>query len=456
MSRPRTLRARLVAVAAGSILAAVALLVLITVLLVGRQLHDTLDSGLRHRALDVAELAVSDPAVLDAPGALESPVSGRQISVEVLDRRGRILARSLSLGAALLPQDAAARAALRQGRAGFADVHVAGRPFRMFAAPVPDASGPAAGGAVLVASETTDIGDTLRHLGAALALGGALVALAAGLAAAVLTARGLRPLRRLAAAAEEIERTADAARRLPEPSHAAGDEIGQLTGVLNRMLSSLERARAAERRFLADASHELRTPVTTLRGNIEYAARHGADAEVLADLQRDAVRLARLVDDLLVLEREGGGAAAPERQLGTPERVELAGLVRRVVTEAAGADGGHVRLLAAEPVRVEGDAAALERALGNLIENALHHGRGEVSVALGQADGAARLSVWDEGPGPPPEAREHLFERFWRGAGADAHPGSGLGLSIVAAIAARHGGRVEVEGSRFTLTLPAA
>src|SRR6202022_3624032 len=96
------------------------------------------------------------------------------------------------------------------------------------------------------------------------------------------------------------------------------DEIGQLTGVLNRMLASLERARESERRFLADASHELRTPVTTLLGNIEYTVRHGADDEVLADLQRDAARLARLVDDLLALER--AGAAVPDKTTIDPAR----------------------------------------------------------------------------------------------------------------------------------------
>ena len=113
--------------------------------------------------------------------------------------------------------------------------------------------------------------------------------------------------------AEEIERTGDSARRLPPSGEDRGqaDEIAQLTGVLNRMLASLERSRASERRFLADASHELRTPVTTLLGNVEYAARHGADEEVLEDLRRDAARLASLVDGLLALERVGA-AAAPE------------------------------------------------------------------------------------------------------------------------------------------------
>ncbi len=175
---------------------------------------------------------------------------------------------------------------------------------------------------MLVASDTSDISDTLSHLGVVLALSGLGAALLAVAAAALLTRRGLRPLRRLADAAGEIERTADPSRRLPETGVA--DEIGRFTGVLNRMLASLETARASERRFLADASHELRTPVTALLGNVEFAARHGADEEVIADLKRDAARLARLVDDLLVLERSG----AAQQDL---EPVDLARLVSDVV-----------------------------------------------------------------------------------------------------------------------------
>ena len=312
----RTLRARLAAAAAASILAAVVLFAIFTVLLVDHQLRGSLDSALRQRAQDVAQLAISAPAVLNYPGALEGPASSRQIAVEVVDARGRIVARSLSLGARLLPQDRLAVAARRQGRSGIEDTDLEGRPFRIFVAPIAQAGGPAAGGAVLVASDTSDITHTISRLGADVALGGVGVVLLAALAAAALTWRGLRPLRRLAAAAGEIELTADPSQRLPEP--VTLDEIGQLTGVLNRMLASLEEAQAGERRFLADASHELRTPVTALLGNVEYAVRHGADAEVLDDLRHDAGRLARLVDALLALERVG--ASSPPHELLELER----------------------------------------------------------------------------------------------------------------------------------------
>jgi two-component system OmpR family sensor kinase len=446
--RPQTLRVRLVVAAAGSILAALALFGVATVVVVRHELRGSLDSALRQRAEQVAQLAVSAPAVLTTAGALESPVSGRQIVVEVIDARGRIVARSLTLGARLLPsQDRLARAARVSGATGFENVELDDRLFRMFAAPIP-LSGPAGGGAVLVASDTTDISRTTDRLGFLVVLIGVGVALLAALAAAGLTRRGLRPLRRLAVAAGEIERTADASRRLPVS--VAADEIGQLTGVLNRMLASLEEARAGERRFLADASHELRTPVTTLLGNVEYAARHGVSAEVLEELVRDARRLARLVDDLLVLERAGGVAASSDGGV-----VDVAAVVREVVS---GHDGRVVASPGPHGVFVSGDAGELARAVENLVENALVHGPSEglVNVSVACGGGRALLTVRDEGPGPDPGDVERLFERFWRGPGASARPGSGLGLSIVAAIAERHGGAVSVEGSAFTLDLPAA
>jgi two-component system, OmpR family, sensor kinase len=446
MRRPRTLRVRLVVAAAGSIVVALVVFGIAAVLLVDHQLRSSLDSALRQRAEGVVELAISAPAVLNYPGALESPVSGRQIGVEVINARGRVVASSPALGAASLPQGSPARAARVLGVAGFTNVDIDGRPYRVYATPIPDA-GPAAGGAVLVASDVSDIRETIAHLTFVLILSGVAVALVATVIAAALTRRGLRPLRRLAAAAGEIERTADPARRLPETG--TGDEVGQLTGVLNRMLSSLDAARAGERRFLADASHELRTPVTALLGNVEFVARYGADPEVLAELQHDAQRLARLVDELLVL---GRADAAPAQAVP----VDLSELVPAVVRGLAG-DGGRVVLARTEAVVVEGDPDSLGRAVENLVENALVHGPegGQVTISVSRVDGRALVTVRDEGPGPDPGDRERLFERFWRAPEASGRPGSGLGLSIVSAIVGRHGGRIDVRGSAFTIELPA-
>ena len=447
MTAPRSLRGRLILAAAGSIVAAVAAFALATVVLVGDELRGTLDSALRQRAEDVAQLAVSAPAVLSTPGALETPASGRQIVVQVLDAKGRILARSLTLGAHLLPIDTLAEQALRSGRAGFESSTVAGRSFRIYAAPVAQAGGPAAGGAVLVGSDTTDIDETLRHLVLVLTLTGLAIAAVAVLTAVALTRRGMSPLGRLATAAGEIERTADPSRRLPEPD--VGDEVGQLTGVLNRMLASLEAARASERRFLADASHELRTPVTALLGNVEYVARHGAGEDVIADLRRDAARLARLVDDLLALERASSTALEPAP-------LDLEPLVDEVIA-SQDRTGARVRRGDVKPVWVRGEREALERVVQNLVENGLLHGPpgGEVTIELTARDGRALLTVRDEGPGPDTAHGDRLFERFWRAPDASGRPGSGLGLSIAQAIVERHHGSLVIKGSSFTVDLPA-
>ncbi len=210
---------------------------------------------------------------------------------------------------------------------------------------------------------------------------------------------------------------------------------------LNRMLDALDRARAAERRLLADASHELRTPVTALRGNAAFARRHGADAGLLAELEADADRLARLVDDLLALEREAG-ARTPDEEVALADVVDAA------------AEGATVTERA--PLAVRGQAGALERALRNLVDNARVHGRGEVRVAVSREGDRAVLSVSDDGPGIPPDAAEAALRRFWRGpdAAAQRRPGSGLGLAIVAATAERHGGEVRIDGATVALVLP--
>jgi two-component system, OmpR family, sensor kinase len=261
-------------------------------------------------------------------------------------------------------------------------------------------------------------------------------ALLAAALATLLAQRALRPLRRLSAGAQAIERSGDAAERLPAPP--ARDEVGELADTLNAMLASLERAREAEQRFVGDASHELRTPLTALRGNVAYVARHGPDPEVLREIADDAERLSGLLDDLLALARED--AAAPVR--GEP--VDLAEVAR------GAADENTVVEAADGPAIVRGERPALERAVGNLVRNARKYGPPGGRITIAVASG--RISVADEGPGLTPDQAAHAFERFWRGPGARGE-GSGLGLAIVRAIAERHGGRVRVEGSRFTIDL---
>jgi two-component system, OmpR family, sensor kinase len=423
-----SLRLRSIFAAALATMITVAVLGSAIDVLVARHLRGELDRTLRTRAVEVAQLAASAPSLLTTPGALDSPVGATQAMVEVVDARGRIVARSLSLGGRVLPQ-AVAREAIRGGRARFTSVDFGDQKLRVYAAPLATVSGPASGGGVIVGASTSGLMDTIRALHA-LTLLAALGAAAVGAAAIALLMRGaLRPLARLDRAAGEIGRTGDARRRLPAPDRA--DEVGRLATTLNAMLESLESAREAERRFVADASHELRTPLTALRGNVEHLARHGATPALVADLQADAERLARLADDLLALSREEA-AAAPDEDVRLDELAQ----------EAAAPDVD----VATVPVVVRGDGAALGRALTNLVDNARRHGRGRITVTVAESNGLTTLSVEDEGDGIAPADRERVFERF-------AGRGSGLGLAIVRATAERHGGRAFAEGARVTMEL---
>ena len=411
----------ILAAAAATMLAVVVLGSAVDVLVARHQRHE-LDRSLRTRAIGVAQLAVSAPALITTPGALDAPAGGTQALVEVVDRRQRIVARSLSLGGRVLP-GALAQDAISGDTARYRTVRFGGE-LRVYAAPLANVSG---GGAVVVAASTADLSNTISTLHG-LTVIAALLAAGVGAAAAALLMRGaLQPLARLDRAAGEIGRTGDASRRLPDP-HGA-DEVGRLATTLNAMLDSLERARESERRFLADASHELRTPLTALRGNVAHLARHGATPALVADLEADAERLAHLADDLLTLSREE--AAEPLQ-----DEVRLDDLAR-----AAGADR-----VDAEAVTVPGDRAALERVVSNLVENARRHGRGAVCISVRAEGDLALLSVEDEGEGVHLLDRERVFERFYG-------DGSGLGLAIVRATAERHGGRAFVDGSRFTIEL---
>ena len=418
MTRPLSLRLRVALAAALTAVLAVVLLGAVTLALVDRQLHRSLDSGLRDRAAEVARLAATTPQLITAAGVLEGRVGTSAAFVQVVDRRGRIVARSAALGGRVLPGSPALRDALRQRRAGYGEVRLGDETLRLYAAPLGQVGGgAAAGGAVAVAGSTSGIADTLGPLRRVVVIAALATALLAAGLAVLLTRRALGPLTRLTAGAEAIARTGDPGRRLPGGGE---DEVGRLAATLNAMLAALERAGERERRFVGDASHELRTPLTALRGNAAYVARHGADPAALADIEADAERLAELAE-----------AVAAEHPAAS--------------VEAGGA------------VPVRGDRTALERALRNLVENAERHGPagGRIVVAVSARDGRARLAVSDEGAGLSAEEAEQAFARFWRG--PQAPPGgTGLGLAIVRATAERHGGRATAAGATFAVELPLA
>ncbi len=431
--------------AAASILVAVVILGTAVQMLLDRHLHQALDTTLRNRAAEIARLNASAPALLRSPSVIEASVGPNPLEVEVVDRRGAIVTRSPSLGGATIPARALVRAALGGGRAGYADGRVGDQAVRIYVAPLAEFGGPASGGAVIVAASTEPVSSTLAESRALILLSALAAAVLVVPIAFLLAGRALVPLRRLAEGAEAIEQRGDPAMRLAaaSPDGRVPDEVGRLADTLNRMLSALDAARDLERRFIADASHELRNPLAALRGNADYLARNGADPQALDDLRSDAERLARLVDELLALAREDA-TELPQQEL-------------RLDEVAATVADERVRVLARDPGWVRGDRPSLERALANLVSNARRHGpTGEpIEVEVCRHGDRVLLSVVDRGPGIHTDQLELATRRFWRGAGVSGEEGSGLGLALVKAAAERHGGRLVIEGSRFTIELPA-
>jgi|tagenome__1003787_1003787.scaffolds.fasta_scaffold20927277_2 two-component system OmpR family sensor kinase len=428
--------------AAAAIVIALAVLGVGAQLVLSRQLRDSLDGDLRNRAADIARLNASAPGVLTS-GAVDTALAPPALDIEVLDRQGRVVARSTSLGARVVHTGDQARLAISTGNPTYQTIETGDAALRVYAAPLADiGGGPAAGGAVVVAASTKDVETTLHRVRTTLTIGVIAAALLGALVALALSRRALRPLRTLTAGAALVGTTGDPARRLAAAD--ASGEVRELTDTLNQMLAALDSASDAERRFVADASHELRTPLTALRGNIDYVAAHGASPDVVGDLQADAARLARLVEDLLALARE-------DRVMHHPAEVALDEVAR-----AAAADEPSAIVEVRQAAMVSGDRDALERAVSNLVANAVRYGPhgAPIRLIVDGAGGVATITVSDEGRGLGAIPLEQATARFWRGAAADGTQGSGLGLSIVAATATRHGGRLTADGGTFMLELP--
>jgi len=464
----RSLSVRLIVASIAAVLLAVLVFGVGARLIVSSQMHSSLDRSLRQRAIEVARLSVSAPAVLTAPGALESPLSGRQLSVEVLDRKQAIVARSLALGAKLLPRGPEVAAALG-GNSGFADSELDGEPIRVFAAPIADISGPAAGGIVLVASSTADIEDTLHQLTLLLLLCGAIAVVAGGLAAAFLTRRSVRPLRQLSSSATTIERTGDASRRLAEP--ATPEEIGDLARALNGMLAALERSRERERRFLADASHELRTPLNAIIGFSEIMTHelfgpvgNARYIEYSRLIHESGGHLLGLINSILDMSKIEAG-----RFKLTPERFDFGDTVLhalRLVRFQAERNGVTLEdSIASDAHEIIADKRAVMQILINLISNGVKFTPrgGSVRVTAQLRGSTLEIAVSDTGVGIDEADVRRLGQPFEQVESeyTRAKEGTGLGLALVSALAHLHGGTMHIEsvlgeGTTVRILLPSA
>lgn len=411
------------------------------VLTVRASLHGAAETAAEQQASAIA--AQVDGGGLPAPGESDDEPDDEPDDVvwQVTDAEGRVVSASASLNGNPIPVDDGERASLPGGE----------HPYLVVTEET------AAGGDVAVAVSLEDVDETTAALALPLLLGLPLLVLVVGTTTWLVVGRALRPVERIRT---EVERISGSSleRRVPEPT--ARDEVGRLARTMNAMLGRLQDARDRQEQFVGDASHELRSPLASLRQAAEVAHAHpGAlpEGELAETVLEESARMQALVDQLLALTRAGEGRARAPREDVDLDDLALAE-VRRVArsglaTDTTGVGAG----------RVHGDPVALGQVVRNLVDNAARHARTRIAVSVRESGGAIVLAVDDDGPGVPPADRDRIFERFVRLDEARARDagGSGLGLAIVREVVTGHGGAVAVEpgawgGARFVVRLPRA
>jgi signal transduction histidine kinase len=425
------------------------------VVLTQRGLRRTVEATVIARADDLAALAAAGnvPGVL-APGRGVSAqiVEGGRVVVSTADIEGQApigVPTTASGSARVIRMDAIDDA----GGSGDAEGDSEEGPFLVAVAGY---SGPNGDGAAIVAGSLAVISETTRTLTPILWIGVPLVVLLVGWMTLVLTRRAFLPVEAMRSEAERIT-VGDLHRRVPVA--AGNDEIGRLGDTLNRMLDRLESSVTRQRRFVADAGHELKSPVATLLTMAEVTE-GGASGLSMEEFARDVAdqsrRLAELVEDLLTLARRDEG------------RLELA-LVHldlgEVVAEEVSLSSSPsvvIDLSGVGAVAAVVDRRRVRQIVRNLVDNAIRHAVARVSVGVVGHDNLVEITVGDDGPGIDPAERRRVFERFVRldlSRDRDAG-GTGLGLSVVSELVAAHGGSIAVDddpdlgGARFTVTLP--
>lgn len=422
----------------------------------GASLDESIDDSLQRRGAEVGALAARSDS--DVDGVLGGGLEDDESFAQVLDAEGRVIAGTPHVGerpllgsgqlAGLSPGEA-----LEIKRSGVPGIEASAR-LRATAVDSPGGRRVVVVGVSLEEREEALAG----LLGELLVVGPIALALASLLGYGVATA-ALRPVEAMRAEAAAVS-AAEPGRRLPLPP--ARDEISRLGVTLNDMLERLERALERERSFVSDASHELRTPLALLRTELELALRRPRSEEELVGTLRSVAaetdRLAQLAEDLLVLARSDEGRLELRR-----EEVSVGDVFSRVAERfgaRADAEGRSLEVDAPDGLVAPADIVRLEQALGNLVENALRHGRGDVRLWALERNGDVELHVLDEGPGFPPGFAQRAFERFSRADESRARGGAGLGLAIVQVIAAAHGGSAHLAdrnggGADVWLLLPA-
>jgi signal transduction histidine kinase len=444
---------------AGAFALAMALVLATTGFFLYKRVDSHLSTSLNHalelRSHDLTEVVVEPGKPLEHANGTPFIEQGEAFA-QLLDDRGRVLdatrplrARSL-LSAEELRE--ARSAPLMRDRSSVPGLD---EPARLLAQPVVRDGKKLV---LVVGATRADISEALSGLRAELLIAGPVALLLASIAGYLLAGVSLRAVESMRRRAAAISADRPGA-RLPVPQ--TRDELQRLGETLNEMLARLEAALERQRDFVADAGHELRTPLALLRTELELAQRHAQSADelrsaiVLSSAEVD--RLAQLAEDLLLIARSERGKL--DLQLETLETAELLSSVASRFEWRAQDTGRRLSTADQPGFRVRGDRLRLEQALANLVENALRHGDGKVQLSAASDDGVVELHVTDEGCGFPPDFLARAFERFTRADEARAGTSAGLGLSIVRMIAEAHGGTAHVantggNGADAWITLP--
>jgi heavy metal sensor kinase len=394
------------------------------------------------------------------------------IYIQAIDPQGRIGRTSRNLGDRTLPADQEAVIRAFQGYEVWRDLRTSEAHLRVLSVPLQ--LGKVTVGVLQVGTSLNNIDRALSRLLTILAVGGIIAVILSAALGFFLADKALQPIARVTETALRITRTDDLSRRIQW--EGPQDEVGRLVTTFNEMLDRIERLFVTQQRFIADISHELRTPLTVIRGNLDLVRRMGMRQAVGGDggpdpqqealeasltaMQSEADRMARLVNDLLLLAQADAGVQLRR------EPVEIDTIVLDVYREGkALANGIELVLDPPECAVVAGDPDRLKQLLLNLVDNAIKYTPegGCVHLSMARSDGWVRIDVSDTGVGIPPEHLPHIFDRFYRvdKARSRKHGGTGLGLSIARWIAEAHGGWIEVQsevgrGSTFTVWLPEA
>jgi signal transduction histidine kinase len=314
---------------------------------------------------------------------------------------------------------------------------------------------------VVVVTSLDQYDSSLNYVQRLLVIGLPALLLVVGVICWVIVGRALRPIEALRREVADVA-AVSGAHRVAEPP--TDDEVGRLARTLNSMLDRLEASTLRERRFLSDASHELRSPIANIRTEIEVALHHPDRTEwpqVASEVLAQDERMGRLVESLLMLARSDEGRLASIDPNAGP--TDLAAVAEQVVAEATSRCDGVSLAAVTDPTPVQVPAVYLERIIGNLVDNACRYAASRVEVRVSSHAGSAVLSVSDDGPGVPVEDRGRIFERFVRldEARDRVHGGFGLGLAIVADLSRAFGGTIEISdaeggGAVFNMQMPLA